>query len=229
MKALVGISVSREWSETEFLQQLGTWKIPKGWQIKYGWLRQFTAPERHNAAFNEARYNYDRLLFMDTDQIYPYDYLEMMLNHNEPVVSALNVARYYPFDFCVYKYEGEEKIKGNGFVVPRIVAVQPPSEQKVFECDITGTGALMLNTSIFNKLPQPPFKDIYDEMGIRLVPDDFYFGWQLYKAGLKVVVDQNIIVNHIAKIVVSPYNARDLRRAWSAVNSGQGYWKDGKK
>jgi len=225
MKALIGISVSREWSETEFLQQLGTWKIPRSWQIKYGWLRQFTAAERHNATFNN-RYEYDRILFMDTDQIYPYEYLEMMLSHEEPIVSALTVARYYPFDFCVYKYDGEEH--NDGVVYPRILAVQPPAEEKIFECDITGTGALMIDTKIIDKLTIPYFRDIYDKDGMRLVPDDFYFGWQLYKAGLKILVDQNIIVNHIAKIVASPYNVRDLRRAWLAVNSGHGYWKDGK-
>lgn len=228
MRALVGISVSREWSETEFLQQIGTWKIPPGWQIKYGWLRQFTAAERHNTAITEARNNdFERVLFMDTDQIYPFTYIEMMLAHTEPVVSALNVARYYPFDFCTYKFDGEEE--AGGLIVPKIVAVQPPADQKVFECDITGTGALMLDPSILDKLPKPAFKDLNDENGARITPDDFYFGWQLYKAGYHVTVDQNIIVSHIAKLVASPYNVRDLRRAWLAVNSGQGYWKDGRR
>ena len=69
MRALIAIAVSRAWCESEFLQQMGTWKIPKGWQINFGWLRQFTAAERHNAAMNQ-KYEFDRILFMDTDQIY---------------------------------------------------------------------------------------------------------------------------------------------------------------
>lgn len=226
MKALVAISVSREWCETEFLQQLGTWHIPQGWQIKYGWLRQFTACERHNAALNN-RYDYDRVLFMDTDQIYPHDYLCMMLAHDEPYVSALNVARYYPFDFCCYKYDGEEQLEG--ITTPRIVAVQPPEDQKIFECDIVGTGSLMLDPKILNGLKTPYFKDVFDHDGVRLVPDDFYFSWKMLQAGHRPIVDQNIIVQHLAKIVASPYNVRDLRRAWTAVNGGHGYWKDGKK
>jgi GT2 family glycosyltransferase len=164
---------------------------------------------------------------MDTDQIYPYDYLDMMLDHKEPYVSALNVARYYPFDFCCYNLDGEDT--QNGITIPRIVAIQPPEDKRIFECDIVGTGALMIDPEVLNKIKVPYFKDIFDEDGVRLTPDDFYFSWKMRQAGFKPVVDQNIIVKHIAKMVVAPQNVRDLRRAWQAVNSGHGYWKDGKK
>src|SRR5512137_1578217 len=152
MKALVGIAVSREWTETEFLQQLGKWSIPEGWQVKFGWAKQFTASERHNILANEALWNYDRCLFMDTDQIYPPEYLEMMLAHDEPVVSALNVSRYAPFEICTYKLEGEEEVEP-GIVVPKFTAIQPPADQKLFECDCVGTGALMIDPKVLGKLP----------------------------------------------------------------------------
>lgn len=227
MKALVAVAKSREWVESEWEDQLGSHKIPAGWQVKFGKLKQFTAAERHNMAANEAMWNFDRLLFMDTDQIYPPEYLEMMLAHKEPVVSALNVSRYYPYELCTYQYDGEEE--ADGITYPKFSAIMPPAE-KVFECDCVGTGALMIDTKILGSLPRPFFRDIYDRDGcLRHCPDDFYFMWLLRKAGHKVVVDQNIMVKHIAKILVSPYNARDLRRAWDKVNSGHGYWKDGKR
>ena len=228
LKALVAISKSRDWVEAEWEDQIGTWKIPSGWQVKFGKMKQFTAAERHNVAIHEAKYNYDRILFMDTDQIYPHEYLEMMLAHKEPVLSGLTVARYSPFEITTYSFVREDH--SNGVVFPRFEAVHPPADKRLFECDITGTAALMIDPKILDKLPTPYFKDIYDAEGCqRLCPDDFYFGWLLYKAGLKVVVDQSIIVKHIARIMASPYNARDLRKAWDKVNSGFGYWKDGKK
>ena len=227
MKALIGVSKSREWVESEWEDQLGSHKIPAGWQVKFGKLKQFTAAERHNMAANEAMWNYDKLLFMDTDQVYPPEYIEMMLAHNEPVVSALNVSRYAPFEICVYKFEGEHA--ANGIVYPKFTAFMPPAE-KIFEADCVGTGALMLDTSVLRNMEHPFFKDIYDYEGcLRHCPDDFYFMWKLHKAGIKVTVDQNIIVKHIAKVLVSPYNARDLRKAWEKVNAGFGYWKDGKR
>lgn len=229
MKAFVGVAKSRTWVESEWEDQLGSWKIPQGWQVKFGKLKQFSAPERHNVGLNEAKYNYDRCLFMDTDQIYPPEYLEMMLAHDEPVVSALNVSRYAPFEICTYKLEGEEEVEP-GIVVPKFTAIQPPADQKIFECDCVGTGALMIDPKILSKIPMPYFKDIYDSEGCkRYVPDDFYFMWLLAKAGVKVVVDQSIVVKHLAQVMVSPWNARDLRKAWEKVNSGFGYWKDGKK
>jgi hypothetical protein len=227
MKAMVAVSKSREWVESEWEEQLGTHKIPSGWQVRYGKLRQFTASERHNVAANEAMWNYDRLLFMDTDQIYPPEYLEMMLAHTEPVVSALNVSRYYPFEMCIYKYEGE--LGDNGLRYPKFTAIMPPVE-KLFEVDCVGTGALMIDTKVLKELEHPFFKDIYDSEGcLRHCPDDFYFMWQLAKKGIKVTVDQNIVVKHLSKLVVSPYNVRDYRKAWDKVNSGFGMWKDGKQ
>ncbi len=228
MKALVAISVSREWVETEFLKQMGTWLIPTNWQVKFGWFSQFTAAERHNIAINEAYYNYDRLLFMDTDQIYPPDYIYMMLKHDEPVVTALNVSRYNPFEFTIYEMDREDTY--GKIPIPMYNSVKPPDDKMIFECDLTGTGAMMLDPKIINSLEHPCFKDVFDEEGCRrLIPDDFYFCWQLYKAGIKITVDQNIIVKHIAKIIASPYNVRDLQNAWNKVHSGWGITKDGKK
>ena len=228
MKALVSISISREWNETEFLMQMGTWKIPSNWQVRFGWFRQFTAAERHNVALGEGCYNYDRVLFMDTDQVYPPEYLEMMLAHNEPIVTGLNVSRYYPFEFTTYRFDGEEN--KDGVTVPRFKEMRPPDDQKSYECDCTGTGALMVDPDILNAIPKPYFKDIYDNEGcVRYLCDDFYFCWLLYKAGIKIVVDQNIVAKHIIKMLASPYNTKDLRRAWEMVNSGFGICKDGRK
>jgi hypothetical protein len=228
MKALVAIAVSREWVETEFLKQMGKWVLPANWQVKFGWFSQFTAAERHNVAAHEAYYNFDRLLFMDTDQVYPPDYIDMMLTHDEPVVTGLNVSRYHPYEFTTYNVSYEDKY--NDIVVPKFEPIKPPEDEKIFECDVTGTGAMMLDPKILSQLELPYFQDVFEEDGCRrLIPDDFYFCWQLYKAGVKVVVDQSIIVRHIAKITVNPYNARDLKNAWDKVNSGWGITKDGVK
>ena len=228
MRALVGIAVSREWVETEFLKQMGTWHQPKDWQIRFGWFGQFTAAERHNVMVGEAYHNYDRLFFMDTDQIYPPEYFEMMLQHEEPVVTALNVSRYHPYEFTSYEMDGEEAYEG--VVIPRYTQMEPPTDRMIYKCDLSGTGSMMLDPKILDKIEQPYFKDIFDPAGCRrLLPDDFYFCWQLYKADIPVVVDQNVIVKHLAKLTVSPYNTQDLRRAWDKVNSGWGITKDGKK
>jgi hypothetical protein len=227
MKALIAISVSREWVETEFLMQMGSWKIPQDWQVKFGWFRQFTAQERHNVAIHEAKFNYDRVLFMDTDQIYPPNYIEMMLDHDEPVVTGLNVSRYQPFEFTIYKVTGE--CVREGIAVPEFESMAPKNK-RYFECDMTGTGALMVDPKILDKLSVPYFKDVFDKEGCyRIVPDDFWFCWQLYKAGVKITVDRSIVVKHVAKVEASPFNGRELKSAWDKVNSGHGYWKDGKR
>lgn len=227
MKCLVAIAVSREWSETEFLMQLGTWQMPTAWQVRFGFFRQFSAAERHNVMLGETVFHYDRVIFMDTDQVYPPDYLMEMLKHDEPVVTALNVSRYYPFEHTIYNV-GETKEK-YGMMIPDFVPVTPPTDRRIFECDVTGTGAMMIDPRALADIPRPFFKDVFEPDGcVRLIPDDFYFGLQLHKAGIKVTVDQGIIIKHLAKILVAPYNALHMRKAWEAVNSGFGTWKDGR-
>jgi len=227
MKLLVSVAVSREWSETEFLKQVGRFQAPIDWQVKFGMFQQFTAAERHNVMAGEAFYNYDRLIFMDTDQIYPHDYLVRMLKHDEPVVTALNVSRYYPFEVTTYKITDEKEY--DGIIIPHYEEMSLPANKRIFECDLTGTGGLMLDPKILQKLTQPYFKDIYDKEGCRrLLPDDFYFCWQLYKAGIKIVVDQSIIIGHTGKLTINVFNREDMKKAWQKVNSGWGITKDGK-
>jgi hypothetical protein len=227
MKCMIAVSVSREWNETEFLKQMGTWHLPADWQIRFGWFAQFTAAERHNIAVNEAKYNFDRIIFMDTDQVYPPDYIRMLLAHQEPIVTGLNVSRYYPYECTTYKITGEQKT--DDVIFPTFEYMTPPTD-RIFECDMTGTGAMMINPHALEDVKLPYFQDIYDEAGcVRHLCDDFYFCWKLHKAGIKVTVDQDIVVKHIAKILVSPYNRREMKVAWEAINSGHGYWKDGKR
>lgn len=227
MKCLVAIAVSREWTETEFLMQMGTWQHPAKWAIRYGFFRQFTAAERHNVMAGEAINHYDRVIFMDTDQVYPHDYLMRMLEHDEPVLTALNVSRYYPFEYTIYKMDGYAN--KYGVDIPNFVPIQPPSDRQIFECDATGTGSLMIDPTILKDLPKPYFKDVFEREGcVRLIPDDFYFCTLLNDAGIKITVDQSIQVKHIAKILVAPHNVSLMRKAWEATQSGFGFWKDGK-
>lgn len=228
MKALIAVSASREWVESDFLMQMGRFIIPAGWQVRFGWFKQFTAAHRHNVAAWEAKYNYDRLLFMDTDQIYPHDYIVRMLEHKEPVVTALNVSRYTPFEHTIYNIEGEHE--SGGETIPQFKSIKPPTDKTIFECDMTGTGSLILDPSILDRIKVPFFKDVFNNDGtLRLLPDDFYFCWLLYKAGIKVTVDQSIIVQHISKVTASPYNTMEMQLAWEKVNSGWGITKDGVK
>jgi len=181
-----------------------------------------------------AARDYDRLLFLDTDQLYPPDYYLKMLEHEEPLVSALNTARYYPYDLCVFNIKEEQEVvdeEGLKTGVPLFAAMQPDEimmiEKECFLCDMTGTGALMIDPEILKDIKKPYFKDVYGPDGHRILCDDFYFGYKLYKAGHRVLIDTRITPGHIAKIIAKPYNAPDLRRAWEKVNSGYGYWKDG--
>jgi hypothetical protein len=235
MRALVAISISREWVESSFLKHLSTILIPEGWKISYGWLDQFTAAERHNAALNVSE-QYDRLLFMDTDEIYPIDYYVKMLEHDEPLVTAMHVARYHPYDIVAYRVRDTLDVvneMGKTETLPLFESVKDEEimemEKDTFLCDMTGTGALMIDPKILKDIEKPYFKDVYNEDGHRVLCDDFYFLYKTYQAGYRVLVDTRITPGHIAKVIAKPYNAADLRRAWEKVNSGHGYWKDGKK
>jgi hypothetical protein len=179
---------------------------------------------------------YDRLLFLDTDEIYPIDYFVKMLEHEEPLVTALHVARYHPYDLVAYRVRDKMDIvneMGQTETIPLFESVKDEEimemDKDTFSCDMTGTGALMIDPNILKDIEKPYFKDVYAKDGHRALCDDFYFLYKTYLAGHRVLVDTRINPGHISKVIAKPYNAADLRRAWEKVNSGHGYWKDGKK
>lgn len=70
-----------------------------------------------------------------------------------------------------------------------------------FECTGLGTGSMMIRTEIFEKIPEPWFKTIDEDMppeGYTMVrqTDDLYFCAKVIEAGYKIMADANVLCVH---------------------------------
>ncbi len=93
-----------------------------------------------------------KLIMLDTDMVYHPKTITKLLSDNLPVVGALCFRRYPPFDSIILKIK-EIDVRTNGYE-----SIDEWEEGEILECDATGAGCLMFDTSIFRKLPYPWFK-----------------------------------------------------------------------
>jgi hypothetical protein len=72
---------------------------------------------------------------------------------------------------------------------------------KLVELDATGTGALLFNMEIFDRIEEPWFKVENDEAGV--TGEDFYFCKKARGAGVQIFADSSIEVDHVTTIAIN--------------------------
>jgi len=228
--AIVFISASRDWTESRFMFEFMRLQQKTDWNIATCNLMGHCAADRHNEAFNmlpglEKMWGFrcDKVLFMDTDQYYPVDYLIKMLEHGEPVVGSYSVSRYQPYEIAQYNNVGNKVVDGVTFSDYQPIK-QNDITESTFYCDAIGLGAAMFGRDLIDIIQPPWFKDLIDSKGVRLLCDDFYFFSKLNAEGYRVLVDKNIMVGHYTVFLVLPINRHillDARNKWVEY-TGQG-------
>jgi hypothetical protein len=127
------------------------------------------------------------LLMLDTDQTYPPNTLAKLLSHQVDVCGVRVHRRYPPFDVILYRGQ-----------VGRYKHV-PDAEcfsGDLVEVDATGTGCLLFDMRVFDRVAHPWFKlDIHDG---KPVGEDIYFCNKARQTGVRIFVDTSIEVGHLA-------------------------------
>lgn len=155
---------------------------------------------RNNIVRNAKTAACSHLLMMDTDQVYPPDTIKRMLSHNLPVVGALVFRRYPPFDPLMLKGQL------NGYQT--IDSWEPGS---LVEVDATGTGCILYNMEVFDKIPEPWFKFRMDE-NEHQIGEDIGFCSELRNAGYKIYVDTAVEVDHLSMLAIGEGTWKLYRR-----------------
>jgi len=77
-----------------------------------------------------------------------------------------------------------------------------PKYKDVFECHATGTGIILIKTSIFYKIKRPWFQFEYHPTGQCKLGEDWYFCENAKKFNIKTFADPTIKVGHIGERIV---------------------------
>ena len=144
------------------------------------------------------------LWMIDTDQTYPEDTLPKLLAHNVDICGASVHSRWEPYRTFMLRGEPGKYLH---------VGDEVAYSGDLVEVDATGTGCLLIKTSVFEKIPYPWFEFSRTEDG-KPVGEDINFCSKARKAGIKVHVDSSIEVGHLAVINIG----RWTHELWKAAN-----------
>ena len=138
---------------------------------------------RNQAA--EMSLDFDYLMFIDSDMIFPPDGVVKLLKADKDIIGAN------------YKVRNVEKSNVVRFMEDgKLVMKEIPSS--LFECYGIGAGFLLIKTAVFSKLTKPYFfVDMFqgEQMG-----EDIYFCRNAQQAGFQVWCDPTIELQHISKV-----------------------------
>lgn len=124
------------------------------------------------------------LLFVDADMLFPADLIPRLLAHKKEIVGVKYKKREFPIKWLYKTLEGEEE-----------------SETELFKVAHTGTGVLLIDLSVFEKLQGPWFNFGRDSQGALAMGEDVWFCNTARDAGYDVWIDPTINIGHIGEYI----------------------------
>lgn len=122
------------------------------------------------------------LLFVDADMLFPSDLIPKLLAHKKEIVGVKYKKREFPIKWLYKTLEGEEE-----------------SETEPFKVAHTGTGVLLIDLSIFEKLQGPWFNFGRDSQGALAMGEDVWFCNTARDAGYDVWIDPSLKIGHLGE------------------------------
>ena len=130
----------------------------------------------------------EKVLFVDSDMFFAPDCLNRLLSHDKDIIGAAYNGRIQGDPQTTVKQLGPEGIAGKPLAAPLLSGV--------FPAYAVGTGFMLIDCHVFQRIPQPWFHTTYHADGEVDVGDDVWFCLQAQKAGFQVWCDNTLNVKH---------------------------------
>lgn len=170
-------------------------------ELPHGPMSGSIATARNSLVIQALSGGASHLLMLDTDQVYPPDTLTRLMRHQVEICGVTVHSRWMPFSPNLYRGE-----------IGRYQWI--PDEEMwsgdLVEIDATGTGCLLLDMEIFDKVEPPWFE--FQVMDGRPVGEDIWFCSQVRKAGVRIFVDTSIKVGHLTTVEINEAFYRLFRK-----------------
>lgn len=142
----------------------------------------YTISENRNYIASQAiKKNCDYVLMIDDDMTFPADTLDKLLATGQRIVGVLAHSRMLPLK-------------------PTVVPVDKITET-LFECKEVGGGVLLIDTKVFNEIPQPWFDVETHPFGMVRTGEDAYFCHAATEKGISVWCEGSIKVGHLGEYI----------------------------
>lgn len=146
---------------------------------------------------------YEWLLFIDSDIMPPFNVLEMTKNRKDICSGVCYQWQEDKLIPVVYKRES------NHYRIFYNI-----DENDVVEVDGVGAGCLLINRKAFETIKKPYFMFEYDDKGLAISGEDFYFCEKAKKAGFKIWVDRKMICDHYKTVNLKAINEWRNKSMW---------------
>jgi len=128
----------------------------------------------------------DYLLFCDDDMVFPPDTLERLLAHKKDVIGVASHSRCLPLKTTVQLLDGT-------------VSAEFPKE--LLEVKQVGTGIMLIDIKVFEKIDKPYFNTKSHENGFTLMGEDAWFCSQAKQAGFHIYCDGSLKIGHVGDYI----------------------------
>ena len=130
------------------------------------------------------------LLFVDSDMVFPYEVIPLLLAHNKDIIGVEYNRRKFPL-------EGTSE------------PLTEKKEGEIYQAKYVGTGVMLINLSIFDKEwvdpktgnKTPWFSFGRDSQGALALGEDAWFCYSAQDNGHEVWIDPTIKVGHIGNYI----------------------------
>jgi len=129
------------------------------------------------------------LVFLDADMVYPPDTITKLLGHDKDIVGALTFKRWPNFEPILFAGDMHE------------MYLIDPIPEGLVKVTATGTGCLMIKTSVFEDNPYPWFE--FDSNNGKPVGEDINFCYNAGSLGYEIFVDTTIRTEHLCNTRVN--------------------------
>lgn len=150
----------------------------------------------------------DKIIMMDTDQVYPEDTVTKLVSHDLPMVGAVIHRRYPPFAPLLYRGS-----LGNY----KYVTEKEMYSGELVSVDATGCGCVCYDAEIFSKVEYPWYKLKKDENG-KTIGEDIGLCSRIREKKIPIYVDTSIQVGHLGTMLID----KDYFKFWSVMNAVKG-------
>lgn len=158
--------------------------------------RGYTVGENRNYCVTQAQRNgSDYLLFVDDDMTFLPNILDDLLEHKKEIVGVNSYSRCLPPSSTVGLMDKE----GNYMHPDKHTDYEMRIPERLFKAYFVGTGIMLINMEVFNKIKKPYFQFITDDNGQILHGEDGSFCNKAKEAGIDVWCDPEIEVKHLGE------------------------------
>jgi len=201
MRLAIGVPIGSEYIPWRFMASLNELQKPSvtGFIYRQGSLVDVNRNEIVKLMLNHPA-KFTHLCFVDSDMVFSSDTIVKLAERNKPVVGALCYQRIAPF--AAVTFDRKE-----------VSATESKFEKTVAKPDATGlaqvagcgTGLVLIERSVFEKIPPPWFKIEWNAAGQHR-GEDLYFSELCHQHQIPIFVDTTVSAGHltVAKVDKDP-------------------------